>query len=869
MDGERKALIVANDEYEHDGLQRLWSAAADADALAGVLGDPQVGGFTVEVARNRPAHDVGVQIEDLFSDSRPDDVLLLHFSCHGLKDESGELYFATRNTRPNRLGSTAISAAFVQRCMRASRSRSIVLLLDCCYGGAFSQGVTVRAAGEVNLLDSFPVGRLGGGRGRAVITASSSIEYAFEGDQLADAQGASPSVFTAALVEGLATGDADRDEDGWVSLNELYDYVFDKVRERNPHQTPSRDVEMQGELYLARSRRRRIRPMEVPPDLRAAMADPNMFARLGAVTELRARLTGDNLQAAAGAFAALTEIAGTDIRYVADAAQAALHEAAIQPDPPELHFGQATVDAEPEGRALRLLGPPVARACTPDPSDPWIRVAETADGFEVSVATSRAGSLAGHITLRGPTGEVTVPVEVQVTPAPATADPEPAPAGKTAADPAPKAERPPAVDAPAKAEPPAVEVPPAAVVAAPETTAAAPPPTRVEPTRVPPPFVRKLELMPPPPRDRPPGRRAFVPTSRTGAVVVGAVVLVVALATFLIVYNNMNGSEDSGGSASAPPSIRTVAFAPDGKMLATGSDDGFIRLWNPATGRPIGGGDLNAAPARITSIAFSPDGKLLASASTTLNTIRLWDVARKEPVGEPLTGHTGGFTSLAFSPKGEILASGSTDGTVGIWNVGTGKRIETSPAPAPVSPSASATFVNSVAFSPDGKVLVSGGTDELVRRWNPATGKPLGEPFKSGDLGSVVQVGFRPDGKWLVATSNTFRLQLFDTADDSTLIPNAENSFGIQAFAFSPNGKYFAGAFESAGIVRVWNPNEWGNELVQLTGHNGGINSLAFSPDSKLLAVGTGNNTVRLWNTDTGILAREIPTTATPSASPS
>ena len=97
-------------------------------------------------------------------------------------------------------------------------------------------------------------------------------------------------MFTSALVEGLATGEADRDEDGWISLNELYEYVFEKVREQNPHQTPSRDVEMQGELYLARSRRRRIRPLPIPADLQAAMTDPNMFTRLGAVTELRSRL---------------------------------------------------------------------------------------------------------------------------------------------------------------------------------------------------------------------------------------------------------------------------------------------------------------------------------------------------------------------------------------------------------------------------------------------------------------------------------------------------------------------------------------------------------------------------------------------------
>ena len=112
--------------------------------------------------------------------------------------------------------------------MRDARSRSVVLLLDCCYGGAFAQGVTVRAGGDVNVLDSFPEGKSGGGRGRAVITASNAMEYAFEGDQLADDQHRRPSVFTSALVEGMATGDADRDEDGLISLNELYDYVFEQ-----------------------------------------------------------------------------------------------------------------------------------------------------------------------------------------------------------------------------------------------------------------------------------------------------------------------------------------------------------------------------------------------------------------------------------------------------------------------------------------------------------------------------------------------------------------------------------------------------------------------------------------------------------------
>src|SRR5262249_14659256 len=161
--------------------------------------------------------------ESFFTTGKPDDLLLLHFSCHGIKSEAGELFFATRNTRPTLLRSTAVPAEFVQQCMRTSRSHSIVLLLDCCYGGAFSQGVEVRAGGDVNVLDAFPTEKIGG-RGRAVIAASGATEYAFEGDRLRDDAPQPPSPFTGALVQGLVTGEADRDEDGWVSLNELYDY---------------------------------------------------------------------------------------------------------------------------------------------------------------------------------------------------------------------------------------------------------------------------------------------------------------------------------------------------------------------------------------------------------------------------------------------------------------------------------------------------------------------------------------------------------------------------------------------------------------------------------------------------------------------
>jgi len=411
MAGRRRALIVANGEYDNAGLQRLVSPAADADALAGVLADRAISDFEVSVVRNETAHVVQAEIEDLCLEGKPDDVLLLHFSCHGLKDDSGGLYFAARNTRPDRLRSTAVPAQFVQQCIRQSRSRSIVLLLDCCYGGAFGQGVAVRASGDANVLDSFR-----GGRGRAVITASNSIEYAFEGATLASDEPARPSVFTSALVEGLRTGEADRDEDGWIALGELYEYLFDRVRERNPKQTPSRDIEMQGELYLAKSRRRRIKPSPVPPDLAAAITAENPFTRLGAVAELRRRLSSSNLPVAMGAFEALRAMASTDIEHVATAASDALAFAVVRVDVPSVRLSASA--GSPASASLRVLGPPVAREVRFEASHPWIGVAEVAGGAELTVTAGDEGVRQGKVVVSGPTGDVVVAVEIEALPLP-------------------------------------------------------------------------------------------------------------------------------------------------------------------------------------------------------------------------------------------------------------------------------------------------------------------------------------------------------------------------------------------------------------------------------------------------------------------
>ncbi|MEV2226548.1 caspase family protein [Nocardia vinacea] len=325
--GQRSALIVACDNYLDPSLRKLRAPTRDAQALAGVLQDPLIGGFEVHTSVNEPAHVVGEAVEGFFADRVPEDLLLLHFSCHGVKDEDGELYFAASNTKLGRLGATGVAAEFVNRRMNRSRSRRIVLLLDCCYAGAFERGMTHRAGTGMHLEQL-------SGRGRAVITASSAMEYSFESGELTDTADGDPSVFTGALVDGLSTGEADRNQDGFITLDELYDYVYGKVRSSAPNQTPGKWVfGVQGELYIARRNQRLAAPIPLPVELQTLIDNPLSSVRAVAVRELEKLLRGKHLGLAEAAQQSLRNLTEDDSRAVSAAAETALHADIPSPGP--------------------------------------------------------------------------------------------------------------------------------------------------------------------------------------------------------------------------------------------------------------------------------------------------------------------------------------------------------------------------------------------------------------------------------------------------------------------------------------------------------------------------------------------------------
>ena len=320
-----------------------------------MLGDPEVGDFQVSTSLNKPDHVVRRKLSEFFRDRSRDDLLLLHVACHGLKDEDGTLYFASSNTAVDHLEATAIPSEFVNHQMTKSRSRRVVLLLDCCFGGAFARGLVHRSGESVAIKEEFE------GQGRVVLTASRAMEYAFEGDNLeGDAQ---PSIFTSAVVHGLESGEADRDGDSRVSVDELYDYVYDRVRETTPNQTPSKwTFDVYGDLYLARSPFREPEPAPLPAELRAAMESPFANVRAGAAEELAGLYAGADAGLAAAARIALEELVDDDSKRVSEAAAQALaaDRSASQPVP---------VLLEPTGGGAVEEQRPAPAPPRPPPSD--------------------------------------------------------------------------------------------------------------------------------------------------------------------------------------------------------------------------------------------------------------------------------------------------------------------------------------------------------------------------------------------------------------------------------------------------------------------------------------------------------------------
>jgi branched-chain amino acid transport system substrate-binding protein len=227
---KKVALLIGVSEYQ-PGLNPLPASTKDIEALKKVLENPEIGNFNeVKTLTNPDPQKMGEAIERLFSDRHKDDLALLYFSGHGITDESNKLFFATSITRNNPSGAfskaTAVPANFIHDAMSSSLSKRQIVILDCCFSGAFANGMLAKGDGFVDIKNQL------GGEGRAILTSSTSIELSFEEPN------GNLSIYTNYLLQGIKTGAADKDGDGLISVDELHEYVHRKVKEAAPTMTP-------------------------------------------------------------------------------------------------------------------------------------------------------------------------------------------------------------------------------------------------------------------------------------------------------------------------------------------------------------------------------------------------------------------------------------------------------------------------------------------------------------------------------------------------------------------------------------------------------------------------------------------------------
>ena len=281
--------------------------------------------------------------------------------------------------------------------------------------------------------------------------------------------------------------------------------------------------------------------------------------------------------------------------------------------------------------------------------------------------------------------------------------------------------------------------------------------------------------------------------------------------------------------------IWAIAFSPDGQLLASGSADHTIRLWNAHNGTCLT--VLQGHTSGVTSVSFSPNGQILASASED-SSIELWSVHHRTQL-TTLQGHNSWVWAVAFSPDGQTLASGSRDRTIRLWDVQT--------ATCRKILQGHTDWVTTLSFSPNGQTLASGSEDASVRLWSVQDGTCFN--LLQGHTSCVWAVAFNPAGQTLASGSADLSVRLWDVQNSTCLKTLQGRTNGVRSVSFSPDGSTLASGSNDA-LVRLWN---WQQESCSqaLPGHTDWIWTVEFHPNGQMVASAGEDQTIRLWDLQT------------------